>query len=90
MQAENNVAFSYMFDSVLTFPLLLQLVDNPVDALVFLPQLLPDLKKAADEIANPEARSVCSKAVATLELMEKEAKEILGEEVKKTDKDVST
>lgn len=66
------------------------MVHDPIAALVFLPQLLVKLKslKEADESANPEARSVCSKAVATLELVEKEAKKMLREEVKKTDKDV--
>ena len=43
-----------------------KLVDNPVDAAVFLPRLLPGLQKMAEEISDPEARNVAEKAQATL------------------------
>ena len=43
-----------------------KLVDNPLDAAVFLPRLLPDLEKMAKEISDPEARSVAEKARETL------------------------
>ncbi len=44
----------------------LQLVLNKADAAVFLPLLLPGLKKAASETPNPEVRAVASKALAGL------------------------
>lgn len=44
-----------------------QLVENPVDAAVFLPQLLPDLEKVSKDVSDPECRSVCERARATLE-----------------------
>lgn len=43
-----------------------KLVDNPMDAAVFLPRLLPGLRKVADEVADPECRHVARKAVETL------------------------
>ena len=43
-----------------------KLVDNPLDAAVFLPRLLPDLEKMAKEISDPEARSVAERARETL------------------------
>lgn len=45
---------------------MVQLVDDPADAECFLPLLLPGLEKAANEIADPEARTVAVKAFATL------------------------
>jgi elongation factor 3 len=44
-----------------------KLVENPVDAAVFLPQLLPDLEKVSTDVSDPECRSVCERARATLE-----------------------
>lgn len=46
--------------------LLLQLVDNPNDAAVFLPRLLPGLEKVSQEVPDPECRGVASKARDTL------------------------
>ena len=43
-----------------------KLVDNPLDAAVFLPRLLPDLAKMADEVSDPEARGVAERARETL------------------------
>jgi len=43
-----------------------KLVDNPADAYVFLPRLLPGLEKVADEVADPECRQVALKAINTL------------------------
>lgn len=43
-----------------------KLVDNPMDAAVFLPRLLPGLKKVADEVADPECRKVATNAHNTL------------------------
>ena len=43
-----------------------KLVDNPSDAAVFLPRLLPGLEKVSQEVPDPECRSVASKARDTL------------------------
>ena len=43
-----------------------KLVDNPADAAVFLPRLLPGLEKVSQEVPDPECRSVASKARDTL------------------------
>lgn len=43
-----------------------KLVDSEYTVRPFLPQLLPRLIKTADTIADPEARSVCNRAIATL------------------------
>lgn len=44
----------------------LQLVDNPADAAVFLPRLLPGLERVSQEVSDPECRSVATSALATL------------------------
>ena len=43
-----------------------KLVDNPHDAAVFLPRLLPGVEKVKDEVSDPECRGVATKAHATL------------------------
>jgi hypothetical protein len=43
-----------------------QLVENPNDAGVFLPRLLPGLEKVSQEVPDPECRSVAAKARDTL------------------------
>jgi elongation factor 3 len=43
-----------------------KLVDDPTDAHVFLPRLLPGLKRCADEVADPECREVAGQVVDTL------------------------
>lgn len=43
-----------------------KLVNNPADAAVFLPRLLPGLDAVRNEVANPECREVADKAHATL------------------------
>ena len=43
-----------------------KLVEDPTAAAPFLPKLLPGLERLAAEVADPECRSVCSKAQATL------------------------
>jgi elongation factor 3 len=43
-----------------------KLVENPHDAAPFLPKLLPELDKVANEVADPECRKVASNAHATL------------------------
>ena len=48
------------------FFIALQLVDNPNDAAVFLPRLLPGLEKVSQEVPDPECRTVASKARDTL------------------------
>merc|ERR1711966_422689 len=39
---------------------------DPMDAAPFLPKLLPLLKRAMDEVADPECRQVCTRAYKTL------------------------
>ena len=43
-----------------------QLVENPNDAGVFLPRLLPGLEKVSQEVPDPECRSVAGRARDTL------------------------
>ena len=43
-----------------------KLVDNPADAAVFLPRLVPGLDAVRKEVANPECREVAERAHATL------------------------
>jgi len=43
-----------------------KLVDNPQDAAPFLPKLLPGLEKVANEVADPECRSVAARAAKEL------------------------
>jgi elongation factor 3 len=43
-----------------------KLVEDPTAAAPFLPKLLPGLEKLAAEVADPECRTVCGKAQATL------------------------
>eukprot|EP00884_Botryococcus_braunii_P020582 jgi/Botrbrau1/7207/Bobra.0300s0033.1 len=67
-----------------------KLVENPVDAAVFLPQLLPDLEKVSIDVSDPECRSVCERARATLEriggsgLAKKQAEQAVPAEVQQT------
>jgi len=49
-----------------------KLVDDPIDAAPFLPTLLPDLEKAADAMADPEARKVAERATAQLKRLKGE------------------
>ncbi|GFR42452.1 hypothetical protein Agub_g3359 [Astrephomene gubernaculifera] len=43
-----------------------KLVTNPADADTFLPKLMPRLEAAANETPDPECRSVCASAAATV------------------------
>ncbi|KAF5838008.1 elongation factor EF-3 [Dunaliella salina] len=53
-----------------------KLVNNPADATVFLPRLLPGLKILSEEVADPECRQVAAMAHATLQRIEQEAEEV--------------
>jgi elongation factor 3 len=44
-----------------------KLVERPSDIAPFMPSLMPLLKRAAEEISDPEARSVCADAVEVLD-----------------------
>eukprot|EP00178_Gracilaria_changii_P014138 TRINITY_DN40129_c0_g1_i1.p1 TRINITY_DN40129_c0_g1~~TRINITY_DN40129_c0_g1_i1.p1 ORF type:complete len:1070 (-),score=243.43 TRINITY_DN40129_c0_g1_i1:3828-7037(-) len=44
-----------------------KLVERPSDVQPFIPTLMPALKRAADEISDPEARSVCADGVEILD-----------------------
>ena len=44
-----------------------KLVDDPYEIEPFVPLLLPQLKRAKDEVADPECRTVCEKAFDQLE-----------------------
>lgn len=54
-----------------------RLVDDPIDAAPFMPLLMPVLEKAADMMSDPEARSVCERAVAQLQRLNAEVQEAL-------------
>jgi elongation factor 3 len=43
-----------------------KLIDIPREAKPFLPTLMPEIKRLGDEMSDPEARSVCQKALKTL------------------------
>ncbi|KAI8465050.1 MAG: elongation factor EF-3 [Monoraphidium minutum] len=51
-----------------------KLVDNPLDAVPFLPKLLPGLEKVANEVADPECRSVAQRAHKELNRVGNEGK----------------
>lgn len=53
-----------------------KLVDNPLDAVPFLPKLLPGLEKVANEVADPECRSVAARAARELNRVGKEGKAV--------------
>eukprot|EP00245_Coleochaete_scutata_P011263 TRINITY_DN414_c0_g1_i3.p1 TRINITY_DN414_c0_g1~~TRINITY_DN414_c0_g1_i3.p1 ORF type:complete len:1054 (-),score=299.78 TRINITY_DN414_c0_g1_i3:701-3862(-) len=55
-----------------------KLVDNPADAVPFLPKLLPGLDKASKEVADPECRQVAARAYAVLSSVGEEGKEVLA------------
>lgn len=44
-----------------------KLVERPSDVEPFIPTLMPALKRASDEISDPEARSVCAESVEILD-----------------------
>lgn len=44
-----------------------KLVERPSDIAPFMPSLMPALQRAAEEISDPEARSVCADAVEVLD-----------------------
>jgi len=56
-----------------------KLVDDPLDAAPFLPQLLPALERAADAMSDPEARGVAENAVKQLKRLEHEASQFKGD-----------
>jgi len=47
-----------------------RLVEAPAEAAPFLPQLLPALDKAQNEVSDPEARAVCTQAYEQLQRIE--------------------
>lgn len=48
-----------------------KLVERPSDVEPFIPTLMPALKRAADEISDPEARDVCAEGVEILDAASK-------------------
>ena len=52
-----------------------KLVEDPEDAAPFLPNLLPAVSKASDQISDPEARTVCGKACEQLQSIEDRLKD---------------
>eukprot|EP00878_Enallax_costatus_P024333 GHUV01025966.1.p1 GENE.GHUV01025966.1~~GHUV01025966.1.p1 ORF type:complete len:467 (-),score=174.97 GHUV01025966.1:601-1941(-) len=53
-----------------------KLVDNPLDAVPFLPNLLPGLEKVANEVADPECRAVAARAAKELIRVANEGKTV--------------
>lgn len=58
-----------------------KLVDNPLDAAVFLPRLLPGVETLHKEVADPECRAVAEKALATLASVSREGQEVAAKKV---------
>jgi len=58
-----------------------KLVDNPLDAAVFLPLLLPGVETLHKEVADPECRNVAEKALATLKRVGSEGQEVAAKKV---------
>ena len=54
-----------------------KLIDDPLAAVPFLPKLLPGLDLVSKEAADPEIRTVASKAHKTLSIVGQEAEEIM-------------
>lgn len=48
-----------------------KLVDDPLDAAPFLPRLLPALKNSAENMSDPEARTVMKRALGQIERLDK-------------------
>jgi elongation factor 3 len=55
-----------------------KLVDDPLDAAPFLPELLPAITNCAENLSDPEARGVVEKATAQLKKLEHFAAEMKG------------
>lgn len=53
-----------------------KLVDDELHAAPFLPSVMPLVKRVSEEVADPEVRNVASKALKTLQRIEKDAAEI--------------
>ena len=53
-----------------------KLVENAQAAAPFLPRLIPALDKAAETVADPEARAVCARALEQLQRLEAKCKEL--------------
>lgn len=53
-----------------------KLVDDELHAAPFLPSVMPLVKRVSEEVADPEIRNVASKALKTLQRIEKDAAEI--------------
>jgi elongation factor 3 len=49
-----------------------KLVEDPTEAKVFLPRLLPELEKVANEVADPECRNVVSRTMRLLQTLQDE------------------
>lgn len=54
-----------------------KLVDNPWDAIVFLPRLVPGVETVVKEVSDPECRTVAERALKTLQQVERDAQEQL-------------
>lgn len=50
-----------------------KMIEHPEEAVAFMPRILPLVRKAADDIPDPEAREVANRALKTLEKIEGEA-----------------
>jgi elongation factor 3 len=58
-----------------------KLVDNPMDATVFLPRLLPEVEKVAVDTPDPECRQVAEKALKTLKQVADDASAVASTRV---------
>jgi len=47
-----------------------KMIENPEEAVAFMPRIMPLIARASEEIADPEARGIATKALKTLENIE--------------------
>eukprot|EP00303_Exanthemachrysis_gayraliae_P007461 CAMPEP_0206007530 /NCGR_PEP_ID=MMETSP1464-20131121/5816_1 /ASSEMBLY_ACC=CAM_ASM_001124 /TAXON_ID=119497 /ORGANISM="Exanthemachrysis gayraliae, Strain RCC1523" /LENGTH=1054 /DNA_ID=CAMNT_0053381027 /DNA_START=42 /DNA_END=3206 /DNA_ORIENTATION=- len=52
-----------------------KLVEEPAEALVFMPQIMPLLERASEEVSDPEARGVCEDALEQMNRIKKKGEE---------------
>ena len=60
--------FNMVRKSAVVVDTMFKLVNNPKDVAYFAPELLPELTKAAEEIAMPEVREKCGEALNTVKV----------------------
>mmetsp|Transcript_2433 Transcript_2433/g.3685 ORF Transcript_2433/g.3685 Transcript_2433/m.3685 type:complete len:1030 (-) Transcript_2433:2210-5299(-) len=60
-----------------------KLVEQPTEAMVFLPRLMPEVEKVTQEAADPELRKVANSCLQTLKRIEQEGLEKMSKKMEK-------